>query len=231
MSAKPQTELLIFDFDGTLYDTVGGIHKAVNTVAEEKGVDQFDYDLIRSLVGFGLNHLIERLDDFTRNKLGALPELRERFREVYNSMALSESSLYPGVLEFLRNWSGSLAIVSNKEESSLKKMLQHSPLSEFSWLSVFGGDSLSEKKPHPLPIDTTLEKLNKNKESTLFIGDGVPDLLAAQAAGVRFLGASFGYASESELRQLGAQRFFSSYSELPHKIQELDALRLSGDSF
>jgi phosphoglycolate phosphatase len=144
-----KTRLIIFDFDGTLYDTIGGIHTAVNTVAGERGVPPFELDTVRGCIGFGLESLLEQLDRYSRHKLGDLQNVKARFREVYNKVALSESSLYPGVMEFLRSWPHELAIVSNKEEFSLRKMVATSALAEFSWKAVYGGRLVGAKKTAP----------------------------------------------------------------------------------
>lgn len=221
--AKRETKILIFDFDGTIYDTVGGIHKAVNIVAEENGVAPLERDVVRSMIGYGLGTLIERLDDYTKHQLGDVDVVSNRFRAVYNALALSESALYPGAIEFLKSWPEQLAIVSNKDEFSLRKMIDGSPLSQLKWAAIYGGDSLKHRKPHPFPIEKVLEDSSLQKDQAIFIGDGVPDLLASKAAMVEFIGINFGYSSESELRQLGATRFIGHFSELSQRIQEVDA--------
>lgn len=223
--AKPETRLLIFDFDGTLYDSLGGLHAAVNIIAKEKGVPEFDRDVVRSVIGYGLTNLLERLDQYALHKLGDVEALKARFREVYNEIALSESSLFPGVMEFLKSCPYQLAIVSNKEEFSLRKMVEGSPLSEVNWIAIYGGDSLAERKPSPLPIETVLEDAGLSANQAIFIGDGGPDAMASKAANVEFIGINFGYSDESELRQLGAHRFIGDFSELSERIQQVDASR------
>jgi len=219
--AKTKTQLVIFDFDGTLYDTIGGIHKAVNIVAKEQGAEEFDRDLVRSFVGYGLNQLLERLDTYSRHKLGNLEKMRGRFRQVYNQIALSESALFPGVTDFLDQWRGQLAIVSNKDEFSLKKMVEGSALSKYAWSALYGGDSFDRKKPDPLPVLKTLEGCNISNSEAVFVGDGLPDLMAAHAAQVPFVAVTFGYAPVSELKGLGATQFVSHFNELQKAIDSI----------
>ena len=220
-----KTKLLLFDFDGTLFNTSKGIHRAVNIVAEKKGLEPFTFEMVQSLIGHGLDDLIKKLDDEAAHKLGQLIEFREEFKEVYNGIALEESELYPGAIDYLKSWDGALAIVSNKGEKILKYLVQETELSQFDWATVIGGDSLEQKKPHPLPLKTAMEAAGFGEQETLLVGDGVPDVQGANAAKIPFIAARYGYAPESELIQNGCRFFIDSFSDLPEQIQLVDVLR------
>ena len=56
-----------------------------------------------------------------------------------------------------------------------------------------GGDSLPEKKPHPIPLLHAMEHFNTNTENTLMVGDSSNDIKAAKAAGVKVVGLPYGY--------------------------------------
>lgn len=217
-----QTKLLIFDFDGTLLDTAPGIYKAINQVAEEVGAPPFPFDLVKQLIGYGLNHLLQNLDLESKALLGNLPDLRARFLEVYRQTSVQESTIFPGVLNFLSQTQHYIAIVSNKEEMALRHLVQNTALCNFPWALVSGADTFAEKKPHPMPLLKTMAKVGVTAAETIMIGDGLPDALAAQNAKVPFIGVNFGYAKESDLRQLGAKQIISSYKDLAAAIHSIE---------
>lgn len=217
-----KTKLLIFDFDGTLLDTAPGIYKAINQVAAEVGAPPFPFELVKQLIGYGLNHLLQNLDLESKAILNNLPDLRKRFLEVYSETSVQESTLFPGVVEFLSQSPHLLAIVSNKEQLSLRHLVQNSELCNISWVQVSGADTFAEKKPHPMPLLRTMELAGVTPEEAIMIGDGLPDALAAREANVPFIGVNFGYAKESDLRQLGAKHIISSYKDLAKAIDTVD---------
>lgn len=220
-----KTKLLLFDFDGTLYNTVAGIHEAINVVAREKGAQEFPYDLIQKLVGYGLNELLKQLDDISHHQIGLIPEFAERFREVYAEIAVDRSEIFPGAVDFLKSWDGKLGIVSNKGEKILRHMVEQSELSELQWEAIIGGDTYPKKKPDPYPLYQAVELAGVSTDESLLVGDGIPDALACKAANISFIGVRFGYAPESELIRNGCEFFIDSYKDLAGQIQVVDASR------
>lgn len=220
-----KTKLLLFDFDGTLFNTAPGIHKAVNMVAKERGLEDFSFELVTQLIGYGAESLIHHLDDYSKHRLGEITQMTQRFRQVYDEIALDNSEIFPGAIDFLKSWDGELGIVSNKGEGALKMLVENSELSTFNWKCVFGGDTFEQKKPHPLPLLKAMEVAGFSTLDTILVGDGVPDAKSSQAANLPFIGVRFGYAPESLLIQNGCYFFIDSYSELSQQIQLVDAAR------
>ena len=83
---------------------------------------------------------------------------------------------------------------------------------------VVGGDSLECKKPHPLPIHHVLEVFSAGPESAVMIGDGLHDIEAGRAAGLRTVAVSTGVASRMELESAGADHVLDSIQQLPGLI-------------
>lgn len=222
----PKTKLLIFDFDGTLVDSAPGIHKAMNLVARELGIQEFSFDLIKKLIGYGLNHMLQSLDLESKEALKSFPEMRARFLEVYQEISLNEVSFFPGLLDFLNQSPHLLAIASNKEQKPLRHLVSRTELNKIQWIGVSGADTFSEKKPHPMPLIQTMKMAEVLPEETIMIGDGLPDALSSQKAQVPFIGVNFGYASESDLIKHGAKHIMSHYSQLPAFIEKIDQDRV-----
>lgn len=205
--------LLIFDFDGTLYETCHGVQLALNELLEEKGLTPIDYDLVTRLIGEG-SSLIQELDRETQHKIGEIRKFEDQFLKNYDKYVIEHSHLYEGVLEVLTQWKGDLAIVSNKKERYIHQIIESGPLKNFEWKSIIGGDSLNEKKPHPLPLEETLKRTGHQAKHTLMIGDGLPDFLSANAADIQPIMAAYGYGPMNKMKEMGAKYFIPNFKGL-----------------
>lgn len=209
----------MFDLDGTLFETARGIQKAVNQLMVERHEPELSYELVTSFIGFGLHKLIEQLDLATQHRLGSRERLEADFRRIYSSMLVEESQLYPGVVEFLSKRSEHLSVVSNKDELYVREMIARSPLRQFRWSHLIGGNTFLKKKPHPEPLFESMRSAGALPHEALMIGDGLPDIQGAKNAGVRSVAVTFGYTPISELIQAGADSQIASYNDLPNVIK------------
>ncbi len=211
--------LLMFDLDGTLFETANGIHKAVNALMAERREPPLSYELVSSFIGFGLHRLILQLDQATQHRLGDIQKLESDFHRHYRLIFLPESHLYEGVISFLETWPHKLAVVSNKDEFYVRELVSKSELKKFNWSHIIGGNTLRYKKPHPEPLYSAMQAAGVSANTTLMIGDGLPDIQSAQRAKVRSVAISFGYTTISELIQAGADCRLDSYKDLPKVIE------------
>jgi len=214
--------LLVFDLDGTLFDTAGGIAKAFNNTLNEKGHPSVPENVISSYIGTGLRDLLVKLESHYDMKFtDSLAQLEADFRRHYDQNILQDSPLYPGVIEFLDSWPHQIAIVSNKTERYVHQLVAHTELKKYSWLRLIGGNTFVHKKPHPLPLQEVMRLAAAQPHNTLMIGDGLPDMQVANNTGVKSVAVSFGYAPLSELIQNGAHAYIDSYQELPKVIKSI----------
>jgi len=213
-----QKRLLIFDLDGTLIDSAEDIVQTMNQVCEHMGESPISGDLVRSRIGEGLLKLMQDLFPHRTD----WDDLVQKFRQIYMSLGHKHTIIYPGAIEFLQSWQGELAIVTNKSQAPTHHVLKSLGLDEFPWKSIIGGDTLSERKPHPLPLLTTLERLGRTPHEALMIGDAYPDMLAAEGACIESIAVTFGYSKIEELRRYKPVAFLHSYKDLPEIIAYLN---------
>jgi phosphoglycolate phosphatase len=213
-----QKRLLIFDLDGTLVDSAQDIILAINKLILQKGEKPIPEKIIRSGIGVGLIKLLQDLFPH-RNDWS---ELAKDFRQLYVAAGFTNTKIYPGAVEFLQSWPHQLAMVTNKSEGPTHQLLQQLGLDALPWKSIIGGDTLTERKPHPLPLFETMQKLSANISETLMIGDAWPDMAAAEAAGVEALAVTFGYSTLEQLQQYNPVAFLHSYEDLPKVIASLN---------
>jgi 2-phosphoglycolate phosphatase len=217
--------LLIFDLDGTLIDSAADIVTTVNTLMDQRGRPQLPTEEIVASIGEGLRALVYNLFPESHVDAKFQAQLEAEFQEVYGKNLLLQTRVFAGVTEFLRKWPHTIAIVTNKNEVFAHQLAHNlDGLKQFQWLRVFGADSLPERKPHPLPLQEVMRIAGVTCAETVMIGDGTPDMRAAEAAGVHSVAIEFGYTAIDKLRAAGASASLASYADLPRILQSLTRL-------
>jgi len=193
-------KVLLFDLDGTLVDSAPDLALAVNDMLTQLGRNIFSAELIRSWVGNGAQTLVKRalsgkieidelIDPEVFNKALAV------FLESYEKNLCVETVTYANVLETLQDLGSKdfrLALVTNKPFDFIEPLLIGLGLSNI-FEFCLGGDSLSKKKPDPMPLLHVCESLQVDVSECVMIGDSKNDILAAKAAGMQSIGVSYGY--------------------------------------
>ncbi|MGZ3768781.1 MAG: HAD family hydrolase [Bdellovibrio sp.] len=211
--------LLVFDLDGTLIDSAPDIITAVNRTLLRHGKKTLTDEIIVSHIGEGIKKLIA--DIFLEDNLepSDLIELEMEFLNIYEEEMLHKTRVFDGVETFLANYPGPISIITNKNEGPAKTILKHLGLDRFPWQYVFGADSLEQRKPSPVPLQTTMKLTNHTIQNTFMIGDGIPDVLSALRAGVPSIAIGFGYTSTQLLEKYEPKGILNHYQELPQLIQ------------
>ena len=215
-------QLLIFDFDGTLIDSVPDLADATNAMLTTLGKETYPIETIRNWIGNGSRLLVERaLVGKVEVLEGELTveeadHAEQVFFEAYKNLSGSKTVAYPDVdsgLKKLKDAGYTLALVTNKPIRFVPKILQ-----SFGWQDLFsevlGGDSLSTKKPDPAPLLHVCEALNVAPEQAVMIGDSRNDILAGQNANMDTLGLSYGYNYGQDIRELNPTEAFDSFQAL-----------------
>lgn len=189
----PSVHSVFFDLDGTLVDSSADISNAANAALTWLGLPTRSTPDVMKHVGRGALHLLASLSG---RDIATSPELQEAvqlFIRHYHQEGATATLLYPGItlwLEKLANWP--LAVVSNKPEVLVVKTLAQVGLSAH-FSSVLGGDSLAQKKPDPLPLHHTLNRLGLRPDQVVMVGDSPMDTEAGKRAGTWTCGVSWGF--------------------------------------
>ena len=184
---------ILFDLDGTLIDSLPDIGGTLNLLRVRHGLPILPISGIRVFIGKGVEFLIEGC--FKELGPSAVSPLVEEYRTLYADNPHMGGALFPGVLETLtklrRNPNVLLGIVTNKPSYVVGKTLDVY-LPGFHFDEIAGPEDVTEKKPSPLHILEVLDRIGGSPENTWYIGDDPVDFECAQAAKVRFLGATYG---------------------------------------
>ncbi len=205
-------ELVIFDFDGTLVDTLGDIAGALSAARVDLGGTPVDAKTVRGWIGEGLDHLIAE----------ALPagvahaELKRRYKERYETMMFATSKPYDGVDSMLDALgTRPLAVASNKSERFVTQMLEH-----FGMLGRFevaiGGDTFAFRKPSRDVITHLVG--GRSFAKVWMVGDSAVDVLTGKAYGARTIGCTYGIRGRDELEEAGADHLVSHPREIAETI-------------
>lgn len=186
--------LALFDFDGTLADTARDMANALNYLLEEESKERIPFEKLRPHVSNGTPALL-RLGFGCSPGEDRFEELRLRFLGLYENYLCVHTKLFPGIRSILNRCieTGVLwGIVTNKPEYLTLRLVDQLDLADKA-SCVIGGDSLPQRKPHPLPITHACKLTDTTPDDCLFIGDSVRDIEAGSAAGVGTLAVTYGY--------------------------------------
>lgn len=217
LRAKPKfafplpLKAVLLDLDGTLLDTVGDIAKAANMMRASLGFAPLDPALIRTFVGKGIANLVSKTLKDAVGEVGptALKVAVANFERQYEKCFGDSSIPFPGVvdgLNALKDKGFRLGCVTNKAEKFTLPLLEKTGLSTYFEITV-SGDTLPEKKPHPLPLNHAAAFFGCTTAEMLLIGDSINDAAAARAAGSPVFIVPYGYNEGQELRGLDCDAF------------------------
>jgi 2-phosphoglycolate phosphatase len=184
---------VLFDLDGTLLDTAPDMVAALNVLRQQEGLARLPYPQVRPLVSHGATALVRHA--FPTADEAPFEALRRRFLDIYAGTLVLESRPYEGVLEalaYLDSRTIPWGIVTNKPERLTGPLLEHLKLRSRAGVIVCG-DTVPERKPHPLPLLHAAKHLGVEPAVSVYVGDAERDVLAAQAAGMRAYVALYGY--------------------------------------
>ncbi|PKI16501.1 phosphoglycolate phosphatase [Colwellia sp. 12G3] len=213
--------VLLFDLDGTLVDSAPDLALAINQTLLDLGKAEFDQQIIRSWVGNGATVLVERALSGSANINEQLDMTYVQgalaiFMRYYQQYLCVESTLYKDVKEGLFALKADgfrLAIITNKPAEFIQPILSGLGIDNL-FEVLIGGDTLSQKKPHPAPLYYALKQLEVSAEQCVMIGDSKNDILAAKAANIDSVGLTYGYNYGEDLNQYQPQWCFDTFNEL-----------------
>ena len=228
-------KLLIFDLDGTLADTGRDITDALNYALGPFGGKEYSLEETKAMVGSGISTLLGSLIAHTP-PIPPLPgevsdkavdpgeRVTGRFLEYYAEHLLDNTRAYPHVKETLSQLGQyKKAVLSNKREKYSRQILEELMLSPY-FDTIWGSDSVREKKPSPVPVLDLISSFTVSKDETVVIGDSNYDVEAGKAAGVKVIGVTYGFRSREFLRD--ADIIIDRFDELLKVLPEINQATL-----
>ncbi|MBD8493789.1 HAD-IA family hydrolase [Pseudomonas syringae] len=206
-------DLLIFDWDGTLADSIGRIVQAMSEAALTGDMPVRDELSIKGIIGLGLPEAIRTL--YPDISPSALLDFRQRYADSYMAMDQVASPLFEGVLESMqafREEGYRLAVATGKARRGLDRVL-----GAHGWLEYFDITRAADEtasKPDPLMLHEIMAHCDVPPERSLMIGDASFDLLMARNAGMDSVAVGYGAQSLDSLRAYQPRLAIEHFSEL-----------------
>lgn len=207
-------DLVIFDLDGTILDTLNDLANAVNYALEIHGYPTRSVEEVRIFVGNGVANLIaqalpEGVDDAERASV--LADFKARYRDHMNDLTRP----YPGIPELLaalRRAGVKVGVNSNKFDAALQNLcrLHFDGLYDL----AAGECETTPKKPDPAAARRIMSELGISPERTIYIGDSAVDLQTAKNAQTASAWVSWGFRRREEMLGCEAINTFDSAEEL-----------------
>ena len=217
--------LIVFDLDGTLFDTLGDLAVAVNFSLRHFGLPEHDEQRVRTFIGNGSMKLIERSMGeaaFPENiaRTGVTIEMVHKVYSGFYWEHCTERTLpNPGVVEFLNNSKARVAMLTNKPLRPSEKILDHFGLRD-RFEFILCGDTTPERKPSPAGLLKILEMAGVSREEAVMVGDDQPDILAARNAGIDCITLLCGFGKPVNLLPLKPEKTVKSYAEMCAVLNE-----------
>ena len=211
--SKHPTRLLVFDWDGTLLDSIGSIVACVQATLEALGEPAAEDRVIRASIGLGLRETVEMFCP------GCEDNLFDRIVEVYRELWVESFSktplLFPRVpemLEQLEDRGFLLAIATAKSRSGLRHDLERAGVGRF-FQSTRTIDE-APSKPNPGMLLGILDELGVVASESMMIGDTIHDLAMAENAGMPSVAVLSGCQDRATLEPWSPQTCLDSVAEL-----------------
>lgn len=207
----------LFDFDGTVGNTIEGI---TITLEKTKEVMGYSYDITEavSLVGTPLIVMGEKLCGSDKAE-----EFMLSYRREYTTWGADKISFFDGIQElliYLKKQNLHCGIVTSKMKDSLINNLNQLNAHDYFDILVTK-ESTKIFKPNADPVEFALKKLHAEKNDAVMIGDTHFDILAGKAAGVKTIGVTWGFEPKNILEKTAPDYIAETGAELMEICKKL----------
>jgi phosphoglycolate phosphatase len=222
-------EMVIFDLDGTLIDSIGDIGDAMNAVLKELGHPAHPRDNYRFMVGDGLDVLVRRALPSEVVDTTDIADVVGLTRREYSTRWTATTRPFSGIAELLgelRSRGIKTAVLSNKPDFATRAIVDEL-FTDHSFSVVRGARDNVPLKPNPTAVSEIISDLSVSAEETAFVGDTSVDMATGVNVGALTVGVTWGFREADELVAHGADHIIHHPLDL---LSFLDRLASGGCS-
>jgi phosphoglycolate phosphatase len=206
-------ELIIFDWDGTLMDSVAKIVRCFSAALADTGMPDPGEEAIRHIIGLGLEEAMAAL--LPQADAAGRAQVVERYREHFLHLDRTGMELFPGVREGLEALSAQgylLAVATGKARRGLDRVLRESGTAHLFCATRCADEAFS--KPHPRMLEDILEQTGIEAGRALMVGDTTYDMQMARHAGMAGLAVTYGVHGRELLAEHAPLASLDSFEEV-----------------
>lgn len=209
-------QLIIFDLDGTLLNTIGDLAVGCDHMLKLRGLPTHSYEEYCSFVGNGIMRLVERALPAELRTEEYVKAARQDFVEYYIEHIDNYTVPYAGMVEIveqLQRDGAKLAVASNKFQAGTEKLIRKF-FPSIEWVEICGNRDGVPLKPDTALVDMIIERAGVEREACTMVGDSGVDIQTARNAQIRSVGVSWGFRSREELVEAGADLIADTVEQL-----------------
>jgi phosphoglycolate phosphatase len=214
-------DLVIFDLDGTLLNTIGDLAASVDYVMRSRNLPEHSDAEYRAMVGGGIKRLVERaLPSHLASDSGYVEECVKQFRSYYVENIDRYTEPYEGMhelLTLLRKEGVAVAVASNKFQHGTERLVAKF-FGDIDFVAIEGNREGAPLKPDPTILHNILSIAGVEPQRALMIGDSGIDIHTAHAAGIDVIAVAWGFRFAEELYAAGATKVATTAKELQEYI-------------
>jgi len=215
-------ELIIFDLDGTLLNTISDLGAAVDFAMKSKGFATHSDSEYQTMVGHGIRNLVIAALPEAFRQSAIIDACLDKFITYYQENIDVHTRPYPGVYRLLKDLDKAgikLAVASNKFQAGTETLVKRF-FPDIPFVAVFGNKEGQPLKPSPELVNTIMSMAfpEGGEHTAAFVGDSDTDVKTASNAGIPCLAVTWGFRTSEQLADAGATTFASSASELKKLI-------------
>jgi len=217
----PQPLVLLFDLDGTLTDPRLGIVRCLKHALDRLGAPCPPDDVLASFIGPPLRGTFANL--LATSDWRLIEQAMALYRDEYGKAGLFENHVYAGVapmLDQVCELASAAFVATAKLKIFADRIVRRLGLERY-FAGVYGADLSGRLDDKADLLAHLLASENVSPERAVMIGDRAGDVVSARANGVRSIGVLWGYGSESELENAGADALCGAPAELPTSLNRL----------
>jgi len=210
-------DLLIFDFDGTITNSIPPAVKAIQKMLRMLELPYKTKEQINEHVGFGEIALIAGAIGTKEPEL--FKKAMKMYESIYSKEGLKKVLPYPHVREMLEYFKDKTKIIlSNKKDLFINKILGYLKLKRY-FKEICGGDTLPVLKPDPRAIIQLMKKYGIDRDRVILVGDMSVDILTGKNAGILTCAVTYGFESKEKLRKFKPDLLIDDPMELKKLIK------------
>lgn len=215
-------KLLIFDVDGTVWDSEKDVYLSFNHTLKENAGFEVDKQQFQELAGMHLGKMFEKVLPDEKK------EQSEEYEKLYKKYYIDEehfadaTDLFDGVKETLTKFKDDgyiMAVASSKPKRILDKMVERYDIDFFDY--VLGTEESNFKhKPDPDIVNYIMSNVGVDQDDTVIIGDSKSDIMTGHNAGIDTIAVTYGYDKKENLINAKPTLIIDDFSELKDIIEK-----------